>query len=397
MAGKPAKGATTMMTKTLRRAAPVLAVAALLATAAASPAYARPTSLLAGRPGTAGKVPAGFQPAAASFISSTSGVVLGGIGCRLNQACTARLAATTDGGAQWRFLKAPDAQVNSVVPANAVDNVVFASRRNGWLYDNDGPGLWATHDRGRHWRKLSLGGDIEQMATSAGIVYAVVARHGFTAPWQLFASPAGADAWARVGNMTASNAILAVSGRSAWFANRNEPPAGSTNLWATADGAHWHRYPFRCAGTSHVPARYYGLASMAAASPSHVVFLCMTSPGAGSADMDVMRSVNGGKTTHLAGPGPSAGDEGTIAVPPEHSNVITIAGNGGNGVLCRSANGGKSWQTAFTVIGGTVWNSLSYVTADVGWVVFGQPGYGSRDNRLLRTSEAGRSWHEVRF
>jgi hypothetical protein len=62
------------MKMTARWAVPVLAAAALLAPAAAS---AQP----AGPPGQAAKVPAGFQPAAASFYSPASGVVLGGVGC----------------------------------------------------------------------------------------------------------------------------------------------------------------------------------------------------------------------------------------------------------------------------------------------------------------------------
>ena len=58
--------------------------------------------------------------------------------------------------------------------------------------------MWATNDGGAHWRKLSLaGGVIDSMAASAGRVYAVVAPPGGK-PAELFASPAGRNAWARV-------------------------------------------------------------------------------------------------------------------------------------------------------------------------------------------------------
>jgi len=126
---------------------------------------------------------------------------------------------------------------------------VFASRRNGWLY---GPGLWATHDGGGRWRRIvlggnvipSLGGGVVAMAAAAGDVYAVVSPDPFHGkPQELYRSPAGQDAWARVGTMTGDPfASLAVSGKAAWFGT-------STHVWTTADGVRWHKYPFRCAGT----------------------------------------------------------------------------------------------------------------------------------------------------
>ena len=385
---------------TLRRAVPVLAAAALLVSAFASTAdaataagHARPLSLRPAQPGPAvARVPAGFQPASASFLSPASGVVLGTVGCRSGQACAGRLAATANGGGRWRFLQAPDVQVSSVVSGTAVSSVVFASRRDGWLYERYGRGLWATHDRGGHWRKLSLGGDIEQMAASAGTVYAVVGPHGGNRPWELFASPAGRNAWARVGHFTGST--LAVSGKAAWFGSS---VMGSTYLRATADGVHWHRYPFRCRGSAHIPYYYFGLVSIAAASPSHAAFLCMTLPGAGSAYREVLRSTNGGRTAHLAGPAQYGGDSGVIAGPPQRPRVITLATSDGDGVLYHSANGGKTWKEVFVVIGGASWSSLSYVSPTVGWFVVNEPTTKASGTELLRTSAAGATWHQIDF
>ena len=95
------------------------------------------------------------------------------------------------------------------------------------------------------------------MAAAAGNVYAVVSPDPFDGkPQELYRSPAGQDAWARVGTMTGDPfASLAVSGKAAWFGT-------STHLWATADGVRWHKYPFRCPGTG------YGLSGIAAASRS---------------------------------------------------------------------------------------------------------------------------------
>ena len=354
--------------------------ASAASTASALPAEAAgqvvPHSSAPDRPGR-GAVPASFRPAAASFRSAASGVVLGAVGCAIGRACMARLAATTDAGAHWHFLKAPGVRLpnpgRGTRPAN-VSGVVFATGRNGWLY---GPALWATHDGGTHWRKLSLGGSIGQMASSAGTVYAVVSPSGGSPP-ELFASPAGRDAWARVRRFTGST--LAVYGHAAWLET-------STHLWTTADGVRWHKYPFRCPGTK---ADHYTLASITAASPSHVAFLCLGMAAAGQQGKEILRSVNGGKTVDLAGPAPLGGFGGVIAMPPHRPGVITLATEY---FLDRSANGGKTWTTNYYNTGGSPWNSLSYVSGTAGWAEFGVPP----DGELLRTMDAGLTWHKVGF
>jgi photosystem II stability/assembly factor-like uncharacterized protein len=320
----------------------------------------------------AGAVPASFEPASASFRSAASGVVLGAVRCRLGRACAARLVATTDGGAHWSFLNTPCVRLpnprRGAAPSN-VTGVVFASRQNGWLY---GPALWSTRDGGAHWRKVSLGGAVSQIAASADTVYAVVAPPGGR-PGELFASPAGRSAWARVGHFTGST--LAVHGRAAWFGT-------SSHLWATADGAHWHKYPFRCPAPYTVPGG--GLAGITAASPSDVSFLCLGNAGAGNELKAVLTSVDGGRIVHLAGPAPVGGSGGVIAVPPHRPKVIT---------LDRTANGGRTWTGTNENTGGAPWNSLSYSSRTVGWAEFGQPPYGG----LLRTTDTGHTWLKIRF
>ena len=333
----------------------------------------------------------------ASFLSPARGFVLGAVNCRIRQGCRARLAVTADSAARWHAVTAPrvrlfDAGGNGLAQASRVSDVVFASRRNGWLY---GPGLWATHDGGGHWHRIvlggnvvpSLGGGVVAMAAAAGNVYAVVSPDPFNGkPQELYRSPAGQDAWARVGTMTGDPfASLAVSGKAAWFGT-------STHLWATADGVRWHEYPFRCPGTG------YGLSGIAAASRSHVVFLCADAMGMFHTGKEVLRSVNGGRTERLAGRPSVVGDTtGGIAVPPHRSKVIAIAViTPGPDFLYRSASGGKAW-TEITIpgtSGGVNLNSLSYSSRTTGWVVAGTPGAPAR---LLRTTDAGRTWHPVGF
>ena len=366
-------------------AAALMPMTSLVATA--SPAAAAAAT---GRPA----VPAGFQPASASFVSPASGYVLGAVGCTLGHVCSARLVSTTDGGARWHFANAPDVALfnsagNLLTQASRVSGVMFASRPDGWLY---GPGLYATHDGGAHWRRISLGGNIMAslgggvvaMAASSGTAYAVISPDPFNgAPEELYSSPVGTNAWARVGTMTGSS--LAVFGKAAWFGT-------STYLWATADGVHWHRYPFRC------PAGL-GLGGIAPASGSQVAFLCDEALGMFHTVKDVLLWVNGGRTEHLTGQAPVAGEVYGFAVPLHRSKVITIAVvTPGLSYLYRSANGGKTWaEIAVSSLTGEVsFTSLSYVRPTAGWVVISQLGIpGLR--QLLRTLDAGRTWHADRF
>jgi hypothetical protein len=225
------------------------------------------------------------------------------------------------------------------------------------------------------------------MAASARTVYAVVSRGAD----ELFSSSLGRDAWARVGTITGSfGAALAVFGNAARF---GPGTAGTgTYLWATADGVHWHRYPFSC------PARESLRVGIAAASRSQVAFLCATAEGTFHTVKEVLRSVNGGRTEHLTGQAPVRGDfYGGFAVPPHRAKVLTIAVvTPGLSYLYRSANGGKTWAE-IAIPGGARLNSLSYVSPTVGWAVVGAPLFPGLLHELLRTSDAGRTWYAVRF
>jgi len=85
-----------------------------------------------------------------------------------------------------------------------------------------------------------------------------------------------------------------------------------------------------------------------------------------------------------------------IAVPPSRPNVVTLATSSGASWLDRSADGGKTWKQVTYADGGAGWSSLSYLSPAAGWVVHGKPGEGS-DNQLLRTSDAGVTWHKIGF
>ena len=82
-------------------------------------------------------------------------------------------------------------------------------------------------------------------------------------------------------------------------------------------------------------------------------------------------SVNGGRTEHLTGQAPVAGDVAGFAVPPSRATVVAIAiaiVTPGLSYLCRSANDGKTWaEIAVSSLTGEVsFTSLSYVSPTAG-------------------------------
>ena len=92
---------------------------------------------------------------------------------------------------------------------------------------------------------------------------------------------------------------------------------------------------------------------------------------------EVLLSVNSGRTEHLTGQVPVAGDVAGFAVPPSRATVIAIAVvTPGLSYLYRSANDGKTWaEIAVSSLTGKVsFTSMSYVSPTAGWVVIGQPG-----------------------
>jgi len=133
---------------------------------------------------------------------------------------------------------------------------------------------------------------------SAGTVYAVV-RQG--ADDELFSSPAGRDAWARAGTMTGSN--LAVSAKAAWFGisrPRQHVPVGDRRRRALA------QVPIQLAGRPWAG----GIAAAGSWQVAGGRWRSCAAPRESTyhSAKEVLLSVNGGRTEHLTGQAPVAGD-----------------------------------------------------------------------------------------
>jgi hypothetical protein len=328
----------------------------------------------------------GFHPNAASFLSPGTGFALGAVDCGPGQACHARVAATVDAGARWRFMAARG------VTMSDVRGILFASARTGWLY---GPQLWGTTDGGRRWRRLLPGTTVLGLVRAGTNVYAwVESVHDGHSFGLLYASLVGGGSWHLVRAIASGQGeFLASFGRTAWFGTG--PPAGPATVWTSA-GRGWARRTFTCPGSG------YALADVAAASDSDIGFLCVNSVGfsMSTEGAKLLSSDNGGGTFRLAGTWTPTvvGDGGVIAYPPGQPKIISFIPppGGGLGAFGRSADGGRRWYALPGYSPELSWNSLAYVTATAGWVVSGQVGNGPA-SVLLRTTDSGRTWHPVSF
>jgi photosystem II stability/assembly factor-like uncharacterized protein len=331
--------------------------------------------------------PAGFEADAASFVSATTGYVLGARGCSVLP-CKALLEKTTNGGKTWTKAPAPAVslvQTFTTTPKTAVDNLVFENANDGWLY---GPGLWATTDGGAKWSRVSLPGDVIAMASADGEAFASVEQpDGSLSAAKLYESAVGSGKWAAVAKVAPVSA-LAVSGHSVW--------AGwAPNLWtSTNSGKTWTKLSFSC------PAAYPASSGAAAASPSSVVVACSNQgdPQPGFSYKEVFVSGNGGKSFHAAsGKPPIPGQVGLLAMPVGKPQDITMTAYSGASYFYQSANGGKSWTTKTYDDGGLSFRDLAYVSGTTGYVIHFSGGipelaYGLG---LLKTTNDGKTWTKV--
>lgn len=333
--------------------------------------------------------PAGFEADSASFVSASTGFVLGARGCS-RMPCKARLDKTTDGGAHWAAALAPAVklvQPFTVSPRSSVSTVRFENASDGWLF---GPGLWVTTDGGAHWHRVFLSGEVIALAASDGMVFASTETvNGGLNAARLYESKVGTGAWTRVPHVTPQNALTAY-GHSVWAGVANGVMPG---LWRSTDsGKHWTKLSFHCPHTA------LSASAVAAASTQDVALACSDQgfPQPGQSFKDVYTSSNGGSTFHLVGHPAEPGQVRVLAMPPGHPKVITLTADDGASYLYRSGNGGRIWQQVTYFDGGLQFRDPAYVSATTGYVIhFGGGPVIAYTMGLMKTVNAGKAWTTV--
>lgn len=237
---------------------------------------------------------------------------------------------TTDHGRHWFAVPAPPAPYaapgRSPV-AGAVSSVRFADTQDGWAF---GPGLWATHNGGRTWRQLSLGGwPVQSLEADGGRVLAVTISCLRCSRFRVYAAPVARDRWRQVpggygtgGTAAAQTGPAVTVAAGTGFVTVPAPlgprqPRRPSLLTGPADGsARWHRLS--------TPCPKWAWNAQAAATPGLALVLgCAGQPGAGNQMKDPYFSPGrGGTWQPLAGLS-SGGYLGTVSITPAGTIVLS--------------------------------------------------------------------------
>ena len=325
-----------------------------------------------------GPVPAGFRVASVTFVSASKGWVLGTTKTCAHAPCTSVLR-TANGGRSWVGIPAPRYRLAGT--AGGLMRLRFADASDGFAY---GSQLWVTHNGGAGWHRVrQIPGYIADLEASAGRVYAVSAnlRSG---KQTVYSSPAASDSWRRVTGLPVARGYgglgtITLHGTAAWIILGNR-------LYATQTGTSWVKERVKC------PVNW-GMSSVGAYSSRQITLLCTGLPAAGSTQKAVYASSDGGARFHKVGMPSAGGDGGLLAEPtPRH---LFVASASGATLLYASTNGGRRWRDNLTLVdGGLGWNDFGFTTTTQGVAVEGNTVVGSH---LWMTTNAGRSWHKVKF
>jgi hypothetical protein len=175
-----------------------------------------------------GPVPANFQPASITFVSTSTAWAIGQAGtpgtcANANPDVCTSIVRTDDAGKTWSGGPAPGATAPS--GAQGVSGIRFLDGTNGWAF---GPELWSTHDAGKTWTQVNTNGqrvtDLETAGDRAFALWATCtgSSASFAADctsYTLMTTTAGSDTWTPAGSATtglsdsgnATSAMLALT------------------------------------------------------------------------------------------------------------------------------------------------------------------------------------------
>lgn len=344
-------------------------------------------------------VPAGFHVVDATFVSTTTGWLLGTAPCA-HEPCTS-IVRTDDGGRHWTGVPAPVAYLRGLFNESndrvdcakvaCISGLRFASPSVGYAYGTSA--LFMTTDGGHTWRRQPVGADALEAARGAvlrvrevrsgcpGCVFAIERAAVGGARWSATSAP----------QVVGDRASLSWSGRVAAELVMQNPAGGagdahSTLVLSVDGGATWVRHSDPCGGRDGQENDAIAVSTELGGS---VVALC--EPRGGAAGAFVMVTTDDGAHWRRAG-SPGAPLRG-LAVTAATSADWYVAGlRGGSSVLLASFDAGRSWQTVRSAPApsGVDRAFVGFETASVG-------RYFSEPQTLWSTTDAGRQWSPYTF
>jgi hypothetical protein len=267
---------------------------------------------------------------------------------------------------------------------SGVSGLRFADANNGWAF---GPDLWATHDGGTTWARVTIPGvpadaPVFALETAAGIVHAAVLDGG---DFRVASSPVGSDGWSvspvrvPVGAGPVPTVQLVLSGAAGWLVENDRTVVGGARL---ADGS-WVAWTPPCA---HV----VGPAFLTASSPTELAAACDVGLWSSSTGDHLYLSHDGGST--FAPSGIAAPLTMAAMAAMASPSVVVVGGIDATGsVLAATTDSGRTWKVVERLPAGQI-ADLGFTTATQGVVIVGGVG-GSAS--LLMTRDGGQTWHAV--
>jgi hypothetical protein len=322
------------------------------------------TASATARPTTVPVVPPNFAASSVTFVSQSTGWVIGQAGtpghCGPPKAyiCTS-MAATSDAGHTWYGMPAPVAGAPN--GGTGVSQVRSLDGVSGWAF---GPQLYATHNSGVNWTRIPTHGmRVTGLETVSRVAYAIWARCAGTGAdfaagcttFSLYSSPAGQDDWTPVAGVTRlgagggapASAQLVLTGSRGYLL----APGGQLFSGAVTSRAHWHLVTSAPGTPVSLPCTPgaaevggHPLQAMLASTGPGLALLCA---GQGSGDRQAKKlyySADGGHTWNPAGPAPARGIAMSLSGSPD--GPVTVATSDGIDVSTNAlGNGTVTWRT----------------------------------------------------
>ena len=357
-------------------------------------------------------LPSGFEPESPSFVSSDTGFVLGISHCASGSCVT--IARTQDGGRTWTSIPAPD--VSLTEPGNpkssngSVSKIRFLNINDGFLF---GPGLYATHDGGTRWQKITLQGIpssyvVTALESNGSNTYLIAVNPNVSpSPNYLFISDAPTGLFIKSKSVFPTGTPTQISANpygAVLTANNHGSvltplSAQIGTLYYQATGtAIWTRIKAHCPGGLSAD-RLVALATpVLGSSTPQLILGCVGGAGAGSQEKTVVQSGDLKTTSPARARPPLGGILEAIASPD--GKTIAVAASSGATFLYVSIDSGTTWKTAISdpTFGGAPIHDLGFTTPTQGFAVMGHAtSAGNRTSIFLMTYDQGLSWPEIRF
>lgn len=378
---------------------------AVSTTPASAPATTSPSAAPSAAPAGI-PVPAGFQAVSVTFASPDLGWVLGTAQCSAPP-CTSVLR-TSDGGQTWVSIPAPRTPVlgaglaTETPVGSGVSGLRFADPSDGWAF---GPDLWATHDGGATWHRVTIPGmasaQVVALEASGGFAHAVLYDiAGTSGPSvRVASSSVSGDVWTtsplkvELGAGPVPGSQLVLAGASGWLLQVDRTVVGGARL---VNGA-WVAWTPPCASV-------VGPAVLAASSPTELDAACDVGLWSTPKGEHLYVSHDGGKTFAETGTPVPLDQTAEIASPS--AGVVFVAGTTSQGsAIIGSFDGGQTWQTTLEVAQSAGQDAgftyLGFTTSTQG-VAITESGAGTSNGlqqvgTLLMTRDGGRTWTKVSF